>query len=53
MIAIWQALEIRERSAAKHQAVHWDDQGSRTRHTSAISHRSQIAPRTTERRSAS
>jgi len=53
MIAIWQALEIKERSAAKHKPVHWDDQDTRARPAAAIPRRPQIAPRTTERRSAS
>jgi hypothetical protein len=53
MVAIWQAIETRERSATKHQPVHWDDQAPRARPAAAISRRPQIAPRTTERRSAS
>jgi hypothetical protein len=51
MVAIWQALEIKERSAAKHKPVHWDDQDTRARPAAAIQRRPQVAPHTTERRS--
>ena len=53
MVEIWQSLEIKTRSAANHQPIHWDDQGSRARPAVAISRRPQIAARTTERRNVS
>jgi hypothetical protein len=53
MVAIWQALETKERSAAKHAPLHWDDQTSGARHAAAIRRRPQIALRSTERRNAS
>ena len=53
MVAIWQSLEIKERSAAKHKPVHWDDQDTRARPAAAILRRPQIAPRSTERRNVS
>jgi hypothetical protein len=53
MVAIWQALEIKERSTAKHQPMHWDDQSSGVRPAAAIPRRSLIVPGMTERRSAS
>ena len=53
MVEIWQSLEIKERSAANHQPVHWDDQGSRARSATATSRRPQTVPRATERRNAS
>ena len=51
MVAIWQALPKSERTAGKHQPLHWDDQGSRARHATAQTQRPQIAQqRATERR---
>ncbi len=50
MVAIWQALPKNERTAGKHQPLHWDDQGSRARPAAAQPRRPQIAARATERR---
>jgi hypothetical protein len=53
MVAIWQALQPKERAAGTHQPLHWNDEQSRARPAAAIPRRPQIAPRTTERRNAS
>ena len=50
MVAIWQALPKSERTAGKHQPLHWDDQGSHARPAAAQPRRPQIAQRATERR---
>lgn len=50
MVAIWQALPKSERTAGKHQPLHWDDQGSRARPAAAQPRRPQIAPGAIEHR---
>jgi hypothetical protein len=53
MVAIWQALQPSERATAKHRPLTWDDEiRGRARPAVAVQ-RSPLAPRTTERRSAS
>jgi hypothetical protein len=53
MVAIWQALPKKERTAANYQPLHWNDEQSPARAAAAMPRRPQIAPRTTERRNAS
>ncbi len=52
MVAIWQALPKAERTAGKHQPLHWDDQESRARSATGQPRRQQTAQRSTERRHA-
>jgi hypothetical protein len=53
MVAIWQALQQRERAGAKHRPLTWDDETrGRARPATAVQ-RKPIAPRTNERRGAS
>jgi hypothetical protein len=53
MVAIWQALPKKERTAANYQPLHWNDEQSRARSAAAMPRRPQITPWTTERRNAS
>jgi len=53
MLAIWQALQDKDRMMPKHRPLAWDNETRRRARPGAATHRSATAPRTSERRSAS
>ena len=54
MLAIWQALQHHERTAARHQPLAWDDETHRSaRPAPSVQRHPAVPPRTGERRSAS